>query len=107
MRLNVALMVLASMACGDLLLAAEAPATKPAATTPTQDQSTAAKPDEKSSPKTYEQPAAKADEDKAKADASEATPAAKSPTDQKASPQRFIPSEQVRADFDVSFPIDI
>jgi hypothetical protein len=23
------------------------------------------------------------------------------------SPQRFIPSEQVRADFDVSFPIDI
>ena len=25
----------------------------------------------------------------------------------KASPQRFIPSEQVRADFDVSFPVDI
>ncbi len=25
----------------------------------------------------------------------------------KASPQRFVPSEQVRADFDVSFPIDI
>ena len=25
----------------------------------------------------------------------------------KGSPQRFIPSEQVRADFDVSFPIDI
>jgi hypothetical protein len=24
-----------------------------------------------------------------------------------ASPQRFVPSEQVRADFDVSFPIDI
>ncbi len=24
----------------------------------------------------------------------------------KASPQRFVPSEQVRADFDVSFPID-
>jgi hypothetical protein len=26
---------------------------------------------------------------------------------EKASPQRFIPSEQVRADFDVSFPVDI
>jgi len=25
----------------------------------------------------------------------------------KGSPQRFVPSEQVRADFDVSFPIDI
>ena len=25
----------------------------------------------------------------------------------KSSPQRFIPSEQVRADFDVSFPVDI
>jgi len=25
----------------------------------------------------------------------------------KASPQRFVPSEEVRADFDVSFPIDI
>jgi hypothetical protein len=25
----------------------------------------------------------------------------------KASPQRFVPSEQVRADFDVSFPVDI
>lgn len=30
------------------------------------------------------------------------------PPDSKApSPQRFVPSEQVRADFDVSFPIDI
>lgn len=30
-----------------------------------------------------------------------------SAADRKPSPQRFIPSEQVRADFDVSFPIDI
>jgi hypothetical protein len=30
-----------------------------------------------------------------------------SPADKAASPQRFTPSEQVRADFDVSFPIDI
>jgi hypothetical protein len=27
--------------------------------------------------------------------------------DKGSSPQRFVPSEQVRADFDVSFPIDI
>jgi hypothetical protein len=33
-------------------------------------------------------------------------PADKSPAD-KSSPQRFVPSEQVRADFDVSFPVDI
>lgn len=34
--------------------------------------------------------------------ASQATAADKAP-----SPQRFTPSEQVRADFDVSFPVDI
>ncbi len=33
--------------------------------------------------------------------------AAEKGTAAKGSPQRFIPSEQVRADFDVSFPIDI
>lgn len=31
----------------------------------------------------------------------------KSAADAGASPRRFVPSEQVRADFDVSFPIDI
>lgn len=36
-----------------------------------------------------------------------AATAAKPGETDKASPQRFIPSEQVRADFDVSFPIDI
>jgi len=30
-----------------------------------------------------------------------------SAADKGASPQRFVPTEQVRADFDVSFPIDI
>ena len=35
-------------------------------------------------------------------DESQPPPGAKGP-----SPQRFVPSEQVRADFDVSFPIDI
>jgi len=37
----------------------------------------------------------------------DAEKAAESPPDSRASPQRFVPSEQVRADFDVSFPIDI
>jgi hypothetical protein len=32
---------------------------------------------------------------------------APSAADKGPSPQRFTPSEQVRADFDVSFPIDI
>ncbi|MGH8176661.1 MAG: hypothetical protein ACREV5_10410 [Steroidobacter sp.] len=32
---------------------------------------------------------------------------ASSAADRAGSPQRFTPSEQVRADFDVSFPIDI
>lgn len=34
-------------------------------------------------------------------------PAAASSPDTAGSPQRFTPSEQVRADFDVSFPVDI
>jgi hypothetical protein len=40
---------------------------------------------------------------------SDATPRATAADTQgaKSSPQRFVPSEQVRADFDVSFPIDI
>lgn len=33
--------------------------------------------------------------------------AAKAKPPGKGSPERFVPSEQVRADFDVSFPIDI
>jgi len=54
------------------------------------------------------------DEEKAADDAAipaEPSEADKGKTDKgtaaKGSPQRFIPSEQVRADFDVSFPIDI
>jgi hypothetical protein len=42
------------------------------------------------------------------ADATDTTPSTAGDTAKKAaSPQRFIPSEQVRADFDVSFPVDI
>jgi cytoskeletal protein RodZ len=35
------------------------------------------------------------------------SPPAKTDADKGPSPQRFVPSEQVRADFDVSFPVDI
>ena len=37
----------------------------------------------------------------------EQQPAAKPKPSGKGTPERFVPSEQVRADFDVSFPIDI
>ncbi|WP_218042632.1 hypothetical protein [Steroidobacter gossypii] len=40
-------------------------------------------------------------------DAEEQQAAAKPKAPGKGSPERFVPSEQVRADFDVSFPIDI
>lgn len=39
------------------------------------------------------------------AQSSEAPSEASAPA--QASPERFVPSEQVRADFDVSFPIDM
>jgi hypothetical protein len=73
------------------LHAAEAPPEQPAAS--------ATKPAEEK----QEQAAEKAADD----DPAARKPAEKSAADQKQSPQRFIPSEQVRADFDVSFPIDI
>jgi hypothetical protein len=62
----------------------------------------------KAEPKPDDKVAAPAAAEKsADANQAEAKPDVKSPADAKASPQRFIPSEQVRADFDVSFPIDI
>ena len=59
-----------------------------------------------------ESAAAKDDEDPKDKDADKdgqaATAKPKASTaDKGASPQRFVPTEQVRADFDVSFPIDI
>jgi hypothetical protein len=51
---------------------------------------------------------ASADRDAVPAEAAEKAPARPpSQTAAPASPQRFEPSEQVRADFDVSFPVDI
>ena len=52
---------------------------------------------------------APADADKAgdKPAAEKGAATAKSAADRGPSPQRFVPSEEVRADFDVSFPVDI
>lgn len=61
---------------------------------------------ESATPKSDEDPKAKEDDPAAdKAAAGKPKPAATAAD--KSSPQRFVPSEQVRADFDVSFPIDI
>lgn len=78
------------------------PVATPAATVPAP--AAAAKP-------TDESAAPKSDEDSKDKDGEQADPkpkAAATAADKKgSSPQRFVPSEQVRADFDVSFPIDI
>lgn len=47
------------------------------------------------------------EENDADADEQQAAARPKAPGKGGASPERFVPSEQVRADFDVSFPIDI
>ena len=73
----------------------------------------AAAPSETAAPATEAEPEeAVAAEPEALPSASSQTPAETSPAASPASPasttpQRFVPSEEVRADFDVSFPIDI
>lgn len=53
-------------------------------------------------------PAATSDKPAAAKDQPAAAADAKKPAkDASGTPQRFIPSEQVRSDFDVSFPVDI
>ncbi|WP_129776332.1 hypothetical protein [Peristeroidobacter soli] len=60
----------------------------------------------KSDEQTQAQPGTKTEEEDEAAQAQK--PAAKPGKSGKGgSPERFVPSEQVRADFDVSFPIDI
>lgn len=49
----------------------------------------------------------KDDETAIKKDEEEAASKRANAADKKSSPQIFVPSEKVRADFDVSFPIDI
>jgi len=58
-------------------------------------------------PKTDEQTQVQQGTNTEEDEAAKAPPPAKAKSTGKASPERFVPSEQVRADFDVSFPIDI
>lgn len=67
----------------------------------------AAKPDTKPDAAKPADPAKPDAKPAAAATAEAAKPDKEKTGSEKASPQRFIPSEQVRADFDVSFPIDI
>lgn len=78
--------------------AAEAPAKAP----PPASESAAPKADEESS--APQSAAASQDDEDAEEQQAAAKPKA---SGKKGSPERFVPSEQVRADFDVSFPIDI
>jgi len=100
------IMLAAASATGSMLFAAE-PESTPATQTDTGKPAADAKASkddavDKSKPESDETAAANpsdADKDTAKDAAKDGAA--------KASPQRFIPSEQVRADFDVSFPVDI
>jgi hypothetical protein len=100
MRSSLLIKLLALFALGAMSMsafAAEPTPAKPAppATEPAKEQA--------EQPKSDDKPAAKPEV----TESADAAATEKSPADAKASPQRFIPSEQVRADFDVSFPIDI
>ena len=64
---------------------------------------TGAAPEEDNDPEAKKTPTAAAPEEDKDPEAKRAPTAA----DKAGSPQRFTPSEQVRADFDVSFPVDI
>lgn len=112
-------MLILLAACGVVstshaLWAAEPAPAKPA--TPAASESTSAaaakQADESAAPKTDEdskddaKAQAKA-KDPASEEAAQSKPAATTADKKGSSPQRFVPSEQVRADFDVSFPIDI
>jgi hypothetical protein len=88
--------------------AAEAPPAKPATPPAATPAPAAPKPaaTESATPKSDEDSKVKEGAEAAeKAAAGKPKPAASAAD--KSSPQRFVPSEQVRADFDVSFPIDI
>lgn len=116
-------MLIAMGITGSMLFAAE-PATTPATSGPAATTKDAkATPTSSQSTKTDAAKAAPVNADASKPDAkADASAAAKAPesaskdeekappptaADKGPSPQRFTPSEQVRADFDVSFPVDI
>jgi hypothetical protein len=93
------------------LWAAEPAPAKPAAppaAAPAKPAATPAKPAtaESATPKSDEDSKVK-EADKATDDKAAGKPKPAATAADKSSPQRFVPSEQVRADFDVSFPIDI
>jgi hypothetical protein len=99
---------LAACCAMSTLWAAEAPPAKPAATPAATPAPAAAKPaaTESATPKSDEDSGVK-EGDKAADKAAAGKPKPAASAADKSSPQRFVPSEQVRADFDVSFPIDI
>jgi hypothetical protein len=103
------LMILLAACCatGTLLAAEPAPAKPAPAATPA---ATPAKPAESTAPKSDEDSKVKGPQGSTEQSSTEQAagkPKAAASGADKASPQRFVPSEQVRADFDVSFPIDI
>jgi hypothetical protein len=127
-QMRMVIMLGVTWAAGSWLLAAESPSTRapaPAAQTPPAAGAPAETPAAKPAAEPEEPaPAAEKAGDDPRADAakppeeskpasgepaddSEAAPPPPPPSSGGASPQRFVPSEQVRADFDVSFPIDI
>lgn len=92
--------------CATLTLGAASaaePAAVPAAKAPAAE-SAAAATDEDS---TAEQAKTAAQDQPSAADRETAAGAKPKASGKGGSPERFVPSEQVRADFDVSFPIDI
>lgn len=107
MRLLVLLTVVG--ATGSILFAAE-PAGTAKQGQPATSTETAAAPAKEAEKGKDEAPGAQSEKQPAKAIADEdvdPAPPAKTEADKGPSPQRFVPSEQVRADFDVSFPVDI
>lgn len=124
-QMRMVIMLGVTWAAGSLLLAAESPSARapanasqapPAAPAPAAGEAAEAlEPDAEPKPQAQEKPP------QAAQPAGESKPAAAEAADDAeslpppppvsgargASPQRFVPSEQVRADFDVSFPIDI
>jgi predicted lipid-binding transport protein (Tim44 family) len=103
MRLIPFLIMLAvGLVTGSLIYAAEPPVREPE---PKQQSEKSAAPPAATSPTPATTPIDPAAPAEKKPDAAQA--AGKTPADKSPSPQRFVPTEQVRADFDVSFPIDI
>jgi hypothetical protein len=115
-QMRLVIMLTSVAVSGSLLFAAEPapPAQKIPAPASTKQPAPPQKADDKASeekkgaePKSAEQSAQQKAETPPAEDQDPAKKRAASAADKAGSPQRFNPSEQVRADFDVSFPIDI